>query len=162
LGMPNGKLEPSWVHVQGVWVAPSWLHQGCHQILSTQPGKGDPAPCNADTLLSRIRLTSHSSESFNSIGGGGSTTLLGISLVLVGCSSETWNTGWMRDRARDRPSQNACHDTLSTTGNGPRKRWSSFLKAVLFGCYKRPATQCHQPEIAGLGVDRELSGPCTV
>jgi len=45
-------------------------------------------------------------ESSNSKGGGGSTALLGISLELVGWSSDMWNTGWMRDRARDKPSRN--------------------------------------------------------
>jgi len=54
--------------------------------------------------------------------------LLGIPLVLVGCSSDTWNTGWIRNSARDGPSRNACNDTFSMIGKGPRKRWSSFLK----------------------------------
>src|SRR5882724_4663051 len=54
--------------------------------------------------------------------------LLGISLELVDCSSDTWNTGWMRDNARDRPSRNACDETFSTIGKGPRKQWSSFFE----------------------------------
>src|SRR5882724_7186841 len=54
--------------------------------------------------------------------------LLGISLERVGCSSDTWKTGWMHDRARDRPSQNACDDTFSTIRKGPRKQWSSFFE----------------------------------
>src|SRR5882672_9600028 len=48
LGTPDGKLEPSRVHVQGGRVAPSWLRLGCCQSLSTQPGRGDLAPCDAD------------------------------------------------------------------------------------------------------------------
>src|SRR5882724_6518409 len=54
--------------------------------------------------------------------------LLGISLELVDCSSDTWNTGWMCDNARDRPSWNACDNTFSMIGKGPRKRWSSFFE----------------------------------
>src|SRR5882724_4684203 len=54
--------------------------------------------------------------------------LLGIPLALVGCSSDTWNTGWICNNTRDRPSQNTCDDTFSTIGKGPRKRWSSFLE----------------------------------
>jgi len=47
--------------------------------------------------------------------------LLGISLELVGCSSDTRKTGWMHDRARDRPSQKAWDDTFSMIRKGPRK-----------------------------------------
>src|SRR5882724_8657826 len=34
----------------------------------------------------------------------------------------------MCDRARDRPSRNACNDTFSMSRKGPRKRWSSFFE----------------------------------
>src|SRR5882724_9385386 len=54
--------------------------------------------------------------------------LLGIPLELVGCGSNTWNMGWMCNRARDRPSQNACDDTFSTIRKGPRKWWLSFFE----------------------------------
>ena len=54
--------------------------------------------------------------------------LLGISLELVGCSSDTWKMGWICNRAKDRPSQNACDDTFSMIEKGPRKQWSSFLE----------------------------------
>src|SRR5882724_9282329 len=62
--------------------------------------------------------------------------LLVISLELVGCSSDTWKTGWMHDTARDRPSQKVWDDTFSTIGKGPRKRWSSFFegRVVLMFC----------------------------
>src|SRR5882724_6730967 len=54
--------------------------------------------------------------------------LLVISLELVGCSSDTWKTGWMHDTARDRPSQKVWDDTFSTIGKGPRKQWSIFFE----------------------------------
>src|SRR5882724_9570754 len=98
------------------------------------------------TLLSRIQCTSHLSESSNSIGGGGSMALLGIPLELVGCSSDTWNMGWMQDRARDRPRRNTCDDTFSTIGKGPRKRWSSFLEGRVVQMF-RESSQTVSPTL---------------
>src|SRR5882724_10232819 len=54
--------------------------------------------------------------------------LLGISLELVGCSSDTWKTGWMCNRSRARPSWKAWDDTFSMIGKGPRKQWSSLFE----------------------------------
>jgi len=82
---------------------------GCiHQVFGQFPTCGirgivKPFPLNevkepqslamAVNLLSRIQWTSHLSELFNMIGGGGSMTLLGISLGLVGWSSNMWKIG---------------------------------------------------------------------
>src|SRR5882672_9433747 len=101
-----------------------------------------------------IRLTSHSSESSNSIGGGGSITLAGITLELVGCSSDMWNTGWMRDRARDRPSRNTCDDTFSMIGKGPRKRWSSFFEGHVVLILRESSHMVSPTRNGGIGSRR--------
>src|SRR5882724_2954445 len=78
--------------------------------------------------------------------------LLGISLELVGCSSDTWKTGWMRNRARDRPSWNTCNDTFSMIGKGPRKRWSSFFEGRVVWMF-RESSQMVSPTLNG-GIGR--------
>src|SRR5882724_9050488 len=42
----------------------------------------------------------------------------------------------MHDRAKDRPSRNACDDAFSRIGKGPREQWSSFFegRVVLMFC----------------------------
>jgi len=85
--------------------------------------------------------------------------LLGISLELVDCSSDTWNTGWMRDNARDRPSQNACDETFSTIGKGPRKRWSSFFEGRVVRMF-RASSQTVSPTLNG-GIGRRRAAEWT-
>jgi len=79
-------------------------------------------------LLSRTQLTSHSSESSSSNGCGGSIALLGISLEVVGFSSDTWKAGWMHDSTRDRPSQNTWDNTFFTIRNAPGSDYPASLK----------------------------------
>src|SRR5882724_1154215 len=58
----------------------------------------------------------------------------------------------MRDNARDRPSQNACDDTFSTIGKGPRKRWSSFFEGCVVLMF-RESSQTVSPTLNG-GIRR--------
>src|SRR5882724_3971271 len=118
---------------------------------STRYSSPDPLQWQS-ILLSRIQWTSHSSESSNAIGGGGLMALLGISLALVGCNSDTWKMGWMHDRARDRPSRNACDHTFSTIGKGPRKRWLSFFDRRVVRMF-RESSQTVSPTLNG-GIGR--------
>src|SRR5882724_2767759 len=82
--------------------------------------------------------------------------LLGIPLVLVGCSSDTWNTGWICDSTRDRPSWNTCDDTFSTLGKGPRKRWSSFLEGRVVQIF------CKSSQTVSLTLNGGIGRRCDV
>jgi len=84
---------PHQVHLPGAQVVPNLLCQACCQTLSTQQGTAVLTLCNGDQPYCPGPMYSHLLESSNMIGGGGSMALLGISLELVGCSSDTWNTG---------------------------------------------------------------------
>src|SRR5882724_10502963 len=52
----------------------------------------------------------------------------------------------MRDNARDRPSRNACDDTFSTIGKGPRKRWMSFFEGRVVWIF-RESSQTVSPNL---------------
>src|SRR5882724_7801028 len=88
--------------------------------------------------------------------------LLGISLGLVGCSSDTWKTGWMCDRARDRPSQKECYDTFSVIGKGPRKRWLRFFKGRVVLLFHKSSQTVSLTWNGGIGrcCDAEWASYC--
>src|SRR5882724_10979833 len=86
--------------------------------------------------------------------------LLGISLELVGCSSDTWNMGSMHDRAKDRPGRNACNDTFSTIRKGPRKRWSSFFEGQVVLMFHE-SSQTVSPTLNG-GIGRRCDAEWTL
>src|SRR5882724_2440084 len=61
----------------------------------------------------------------------------------------------MRDSARDRPSRNACDDTFSTIGKGPRKQWSSFFDGRVVRMFHESSQTVSTTLNGGIGRRRD-------